>query len=124
MTIAQFWDMTPYELSLVMEAYGERQEKQLYLTAWQTAHHLNMVSKKRITAEKLLGRRRSSELAPTKTSVSDYASPEAFRAALRASKHDAPKRLGTGGNVLSAASYASPEEFKEALKSARSNDGS
>lgn len=52
-----FWQMTPADFDLAVQAYRNRQEDEWYRTAWMVAYLLKPHTKKKITPEKLLGRK-------------------------------------------------------------------
>jgi hypothetical protein len=50
--------MTPREFWLTVEGFRKQEERQMERLAWQTAYLLQPWSKKKVTVDKLLGRRR------------------------------------------------------------------
>ena len=52
----EFWEMTPAELTAMLEGARTTEERRWYRTAWQVAYLLTPYSKKKLTPEKLLGR--------------------------------------------------------------------
>ena len=63
-----------------MDAYQSRQRHKLEVTAWQTAHIMNLWSKKRITVKKLLGSK------STEIDADNFTSLDSFVAAVEAAK--------------------------------------
>lgn len=54
LTLDQFWNHTPFELTLVASGYTERLRRQQELLAWHVCHIINLWSKRRMTPKKLL----------------------------------------------------------------------
>lgn len=52
-----FDELTPEELGIHIEAHQRREEREWYRAAWIVSHSLAPWSKKKLTPEKLLGRR-------------------------------------------------------------------
>lgn len=74
MTLAQFWDSTPFELSIVLGGYSDRLYAQYQVAAFATANIMNCWTKRRITPRKLLGPK------PGTVSASQFRSRDDFEA--------------------------------------------
>jgi len=55
MSLGQFWDSTPFELSIVLRGYDDRLWASYQVAAFATANLMNCWTKRRITPRKLLG---------------------------------------------------------------------
>lgn len=60
-TTDQFWDATPYEFNLAIEAHTESRDADWERTATHAAWIMNCWVKRQVTAAKLLGKTKSLE---------------------------------------------------------------
>lgn len=54
LTHSQFWELTPKELNQLADGYLQREENDMQKLAWQTAHIMNLFSKRKVKIEDLL----------------------------------------------------------------------
>jgi hypothetical protein len=58
----EFWSLTPAEIFDLAEGYRERYDTQMHIVAWHAANVMNVHTKKQVTVDKLLGKKK--EMSP------------------------------------------------------------
>ena len=66
LTVDQYWDLTPHELTLTFKAHGRKERATMYKLAWHASRVMTTIQKthlgskgKRFTPKMLMGERRS-----------------------------------------------------------------
>ena len=64
LSINEFWELTPYEISLIAEARKQEKEEQLQILAWAVSLIISYTGrlKRPITADKLLGKQKEHKI--------------------------------------------------------------